>query len=152
MRNQTAGFNITIKVFSFFLDRSMKNQSAVNSLINQLKDLQLSHQRELHDLQTEHQRAEQELLDQIAQAAPIASSPPPLPASPPVPHHCDRTGVLLQVGDIVRLNTKAKSGRIGDLATVVRLSKRIELRLHSTGTFTNRVSTNLTFVRSASSL
>ena len=129
----------------------MSNSDDIHHLIDQLQSLRLTHLRETQQLRAAHHRSEQHLLTQIANTA--APSVPPSTSfssshSPPPPH-CDRSGDFLTVGDKVRLLTTAKSGKIGDIAIVTGLTKRVKIRLLSTKTTTHRISSNLRLLHSS---
>ena len=54
-----------------------------------------------------------------------------------------------QPGDIVRLRTKGKTGRVGDRAVVLSHKTNVSVRLDRTGTATWRVPYNLDFIAHA---
>ena len=129
----------------------MSNSDDIHHLIAQLQSLRLTHLRETQQLCAAHHGSEQQLLTQIATTA--APQAPPSTSfssfSSSFTHHRDCSGDFLSVGDKVRLLTTAKSGKIGDIAIVTGLTKRVKIRLLLTKTTTHRISPNLTLLHSS---
>ena len=61
--------------------------------------------------------------------------------------HRDRNGIVIKARDTVQVLSKAKSGKIGDYARVIKLGNdRVTIKLKTTVTTTNRISPNLAIV------
>ena len=132
-----------------------------------LRDLHLSHQRQLDDLLTSHRRETATLFrnhsslppssptSRTAIVVPVASGSPPrtpvaIAVSSPVSAstHLSHNNTPLSLGASVTLRTRGRSGRIGDSATVIDLSCTsdfVQLELTLSGSRTQRLARNLTY-------
>ena len=124
-----------------------------SSLLLEFQSLRLANRLEAQTLLASHRRAEDVLLHRlVALSTPAPRSVSPVLITPdtnPPLHHRDHYGTPLHLGDTVTLLTKAKSGTIGDSATVIRLKKSIGIRLHTTKTTTTRLARNLKRIATA---
>ena len=132
--------------------------SDLDDITTALNSLQLRHQEQLTQLLSEQRVEEARLVAQLHTAQtnnqPIptviasAISPPRARSVSPPPAPCitDRFGEVLHIGDKVSLLSSAQSGKVGDLAKVVKFSISstfVIVKLRKTGTVTQRIPRNL---------
>ena len=116
-------------------------------ILHAFQQLQLSQRRELATL-LHRQRAERSSFQTSVAAAPQVRSSSSSASAPPS-QPLDYNKRPLSIGQIVKLRTTAKSGRIDDTAKVTgigRDNKTILIRLHLTGTSTSRACHNLIII------
>ena len=126
----------------------MKNKDKQVGLIDQLKQLKIETTRELERVIEKHQQ------DIINKAIKSRTEREPQNTNSTYNRtdrvhrlHHDRNGIIIKVRDTVQVLSNAKSGKIGDYARVIKLgSDRVTIKLRTTGTTRNRISSNLVIV------
>ena len=146
-------------IFVFHVFDLPLRMSDISDLSAALSRLRLRHQSQLDSLLSQQQQEKALLRRRLStQTTPprtvrpaCVSPPPPVPIAVPIALHATRSyydvnGTALSVGDTVEILTNAKSGRIGDRATLVKFTKslsRVCVKLHRTRTTTQRAPDNL---------